>query len=304
MRRPLQSPKVRLPLALARKPNLPLGIWLLKLADLPPGKLARHLYLVLIAWTTSKIYNYDWSSASVTNFLSSAVWGLHEGGEGEAQQGDGGLQEQILPSPPHSPTAGCSCSWRQAPPGKKQSSFALKASVHFSLPGIEQNCETEKTDFQNYFCQKYALKWVWCRKRWFRVGGLGFEKQQRLKEPNGFFPSSYSMVGLQSASQLLKDFVCLVSPPPLVWLAQPPSPLARAGQHIFLLAQSAQSAQRPAPQHKLYNSTLCIFIGLLRQYTCAITAWTMFCGLHINNFMLYICAAKVCSRRFFCKHRP
>ena len=252
MRRPLQSPKVRLPLALARKPNLPLGIRLLKLVDLPPGKLARHLYLVLIAWTTSKIYNYDWSSASVTNFLSSAVWGLHEGGEGEAQQGDGGLQEQILPSPPHSPTAGCSCSWRQAPPGKKQSSFALKASVHFSLPGIEQNCETEKTDFQNYFCQKYALKWVWCRKRWFRVGGLGFEKQQRLKEPNGFFPSSYSMVGLQSASQLLKDFVCLVSPPLLSDLL---SLLLHWRGQASTFSSWPSLPSLPSAQHRNINST-------------------------------------------------
>ena len=125
----VQPAEVCLPLSLTRESHLPLGLRLLQLANLPPGE---HLQ--------------SWFLIRHTNFLNPAVGGLHEGGEGEAQQGDGGLQEPVLqPSAQNSP-AGCSWPPRgQATPGKK-STFAQSQNV--SPPSISdwwesQNCEVD-----------------------------------------------------------------------------------------------------------------------------------------------------------------
>ena len=129
VRGPVQPSEVCLPFSLTRESHLPLGLWLLQLANLPPGE---HLQ--------------TWFLIPYTNFLNPAVGGLHEGGEGEAQQGDGGLQEPVLqPSAQNSP-AGCSWPPRgQATPGKK-STFAQSQNV--SPPSISdwwesQNCEID-----------------------------------------------------------------------------------------------------------------------------------------------------------------
>ena len=75
------------------------------------------------------LYTYPYIYIRVVTFPIAAVRGLHEGGEGEAQQGDGGLQEPIpaAAAAAVSNTAekcpGCpaGCSWPrgQATPGKK-----------------------------------------------------------------------------------------------------------------------------------------------------------------------------------------
>ena len=62
----------------------------------------------------------------ILTFWPAAVRGLHEGGEGASQQGDGGLQEPVLPGPSSSP--GCSCSSRrETAPGRTWSFLTVFA---------------------------------------------------------------------------------------------------------------------------------------------------------------------------------
>ena len=136
----VQPSEVCLPLSLARESDLPLGIRLLQLANLSPGEetppqlIPYHFY-----WYTHM------SVGRVVTLRISAVRGLHEGGEGEAHQGDGGLQEPVpaaaaaaVPSTENSP-AGPSGPGRQETPGKNPQSQNVRQwhpHIHIRLLGI------------------------------------------------------------------------------------------------------------------------------------------------------------------------